>query len=478
MNPVSAAIAFILLPPILWADPQAAVSIAEVRSILREASSAIGKSDSTTASNIASAQMEAGDVDGANETLRGLSQNAPVGGAAGWLAKQGRLPQALAMIESISDGQNRAVACWQIALSLADVARYSEALSVARLIEKDPTQISRFIDTLMLIYAAQRKAGDQEGAAATLNEALEVVDHQPEIPSGTYKPQPSFLVYSYRPRMYQVIVHAVVLAASRADAQPAMTRISAMAAQQRDPEKLKGILWPLAYAQADMGDFPAALKTAAQVDSLVSSVVMREIAVEQARHGDATGALATAKAEPGAIREVVRALAESGNYARARVAIDLLHGPDERAEALSDLAFRQADRNPSEARSSADLAWTEAQRAKGTAPPYDYENALEFIAATRARLGDIEGAMEIIGDGFGLQRKSWPLENVVQRLVRDGKKDQALELSRTQSQRGLRELPAGGSDFVALSDSARWSLTASHPPHPAKIETCFPRAST
>ena len=116
MNPVSAAIAFILLPPILWADPQAAVSIAEVRSILREASSAIGKSDSTTASNIASAQMEAGDVDGANETLRGLSQNAPVGGAAGWLAKQGRLPQALAMIESISDGQNRAVACWQIAL--------------------------------------------------------------------------------------------------------------------------------------------------------------------------------------------------------------------------------------------------------------------------------------------------------------------------------------------------------------------------
>jgi hypothetical protein len=422
--------------------PQDSASLEEIRAILREASAAVGKSDAITASNIASVQARVGDTEGARETLKGLAQNAPVGGAARGLAVQGRISEAIEMVAAISDAQERSAAYWQVAGGLAQASRFAEALAVARLIQNDPDQAPRFIDTLMLIYTAQRKAGDQSGARATVEEAVEFVERQPAVPTGTFDSVPVVVLWEYRPRLYQAIVSAMVRAGDREEARPVVARIQAMAAGERDAEKRKGIAGPLAYAQADMGDFDAALETAAAIGSeLTGDVVLGEIADEQARQGDAAGALRTAqslKNSFSALQQIERTLADRGDFTNARAAVDLMSGPGERAAGLADLAFQQADKSPGEAKTTADLAWQEAQKARGEAPAYVYGNAVEFIAAARARMGDIDGAMAIVKGDPGLQNQLWPLQNVVQRLVTEGRNGEALKLARSQAQARIR----------------------------------------
>jgi hypothetical protein len=179
---------------------------------------------------------------------------------------------------------------------------------------------------------------------------------------------------------------------------------------------------------------------------------VQEIAVEQARQGNLAGALETIgglSKQPAslALLEISRTLADLGDYAGARAAVDRMKGAEDRAYGLADLAYEQAGKNAAAARLAVDLAWKATQSSRGKAPSYGYQNALEFVAATRARLGDIAGALEVINgpdlqreviNGPDLQRKEWPLENLVQFMVESGKKADALALSRSQASPALR----------------------------------------
>jgi hypothetical protein len=420
-------------------------SMIEVKSILREASALIPMIDAsqawTIAANIAAKQTEAGDDEGALATrtlVKGPNRTRTGGGVAYSLAAEGRLPQALQPIAAMADGQEKAVAYWQVTQALLKTAKYDDALTVARLISKDPRETGRFLDCLLQIYAAQSKAGDRQGASATLSEALAAVEREPEIPPGMSKPMPTILVYSYRPGMFRSIVHALVLAGNPEAARTVIARISTMAVQEQDSEKKKGILGPLAAAQADVGDFTVALRTVEPIksDFFAQQTVIAAIATEQARQGDVTEALVTLAGIPqgsnvGTLQAMSRTLSDLGNYSGARAVVDKMKGPGERAYGLASLAFEQCDKDPVGANLNVTLAWKLAQEERHQAQPFMFQNAVKFVAATRARLDDFTGALEII-NGPDLQDKAWPLAVLAQAMISVGKKDAALALSKSQ----------------------------------------------
>jgi hypothetical protein len=421
--------------------PMVGVPMLEARSILREASALVpameGSARSIAAANIASEQVRAGDVDaGALPTLHG-SGSPHVGGVAYSLAKEGRLPMALQLIAKTPAGQEKAIAYWQIAQALLERAKFADAISAARLMSKDPAETGRSLDLLMQIYAAVWKAGDRKSASDILAEALSMVEREPKISPRMSRPMPTVWVFAHRPEMYRTIVHELALAGNRDGAQAVLARISAMAVKEPDSEKKRAIWGPLAEAQADVEDFAAARQTMElRKSDFFGEAILGAIAVEQARHGDVAGALATVADITGgldrpALQEMSRMLSQSGDYAGARAAVEQMKGPGERAYGLADLAFQQVDKDPKGARSTAALAWSAAQESKDKAPSYVHQNAVKFVAATRARLGDVEAALEIINSPE-LRDKKWPLQNLVQFMTEAGKKDQALALARSQ----------------------------------------------
>ena len=326
------------------------------------------------------------------------------------MAVQGRLATALQLIAGSEDGQEKAVAYWQVVQALLKIAKYDDALSVVRLISEDSKENDRCLDTLLQIFRAQWEGVDRRAASATLSEALSLVEREPEISPGSRKPLPAILVYSHRPGMLRSIAHSLVLVGNKDVARTIVARISAMASQEQDPEKRKGILGPLAAAQADVGDFAAARRTIAPIRSdFFARIFFEEIASERARQGDITGALATLSSMPKGfglpdLQEISRTLSDAGDYNGARTVVEKMRDPGERAYGLADLAFQQADKDPAGAKLNVTLAWKLTQEARGKAPSYIFQNAVEFVAATRARLRDFAGALEII-NGPDLQRK-------------------------------------------------------------------------
>jgi tetratricopeptide (TPR) repeat protein len=420
--------------------PQEPSPIAEVKSILREASALTPMIEAhqrwAVAANIAAQQTRAGDDEGALTSRS--SANAPVGGVAYSLAVQGRLPEALQLIAPMPDGQEKALAYWQLTQGLLEVGKYDDALLVARLISKDPKEADRSLDILMQIYSAQWKAGDRQAAAATLSEAIKLAQRSPEIQSSRFRSLgQSVLIGSRRAAMYERVVHALALAGNRDDARTVVSYISDMAAQERDSEKKNGILSTLAEAQADIGNFAAALRTAEPLKSAYNGEgIFQPIAMEQARQGDVAAALATLARVPQgsafvALLGMSRTLSDLGNYAGARAAVDKINDPGQRASALASLAFEQAVKDPAGAKLNVTLAWKLAQEARDKAPSYVFQNSVTLVAAARARMGDFAGSLEII-NGPDLLNKAWPLACLVQGMVEAGNKDEALALARSQ----------------------------------------------
>jgi hypothetical protein len=238
--------------------------------------------------------------------------------------------------------------------------------------------------------------------------------------------------------MFRSIVHALVLAGNPEAARTVVARISTMAVREQDSEKKRGILGPLAAAQADVGDFTAALRTVEPIksDFFVQHTFIAAIATAQAQQGDVAGALAILAGVPqglnvGTLQAMSRTLSDLGDYTGARAVVDKMNGPGERAYGLASLAFEQCDKDPAGANLNVTLAWELAQGERIRAEPYMFQNAVKFVAATRARLGDFTGALEII-NGSDLQDKAWPLAILSQAMVRVGKKEAALALSKSQ----------------------------------------------
>jgi hypothetical protein len=236
-----------------------------------------------------------------------------------------------------------------------------------------------------------------------------------------------------------------------------------MASQEQDAEKRNGILGTLAVAQADIGDFAAASRTAEPLKSSYNGVgILQPIAMEQARQGDVAAALATLARAPQesalfALIVMSRTLSDSGNYAGARAAVDRITDPGQRPFALASLAFEQAVKDPAGAKVNVDLAWKLAREARDKVPSYVFQNAVTFVAAARARMGDFAGALEII-NGPELLNKAWPLACLVQGMVEAGKKDEALTLARSQ------DAPLARADaLLQIARSLMYQIEAANP---------------
>ena len=125
------------------------------------------------------------------------------------------------------------------------------------------------------------------------------------------------------------------------------------------------------------------------------------------------------------------------NIAAEQASVDLMTGLGERASGLADLAYQQVRKDPAGARVTVDLAWQEYLKEDASVPDYNRRNAAKMISSTRALPDDVSGAKAVI-QAAGAGAETWPLQNIVQKMVEDGETDEALSLARSQTDGRLR----------------------------------------
>ncbi len=406
----------------------------EIRSILREASALIPGIDSdqqsSAAANIAGQQVRAGDIEGGLATYQAL-KNPPDRGMAvaviaSAIASQGNLPLALELARDSAQPGFRANAYSMIASGLASKNNFEDAVAVVRLIRKEPGQAYIFVDSLMWIYARQWKTGDEPAAENTLNEALDVVERGREDPGST-----DFTTAS----MYYTIMSRLSEAGNRDAASAMVERIYGIASAAENPDRKQELLGLLAFAQVRTGRLQEAISTAEDLPpGQWRDSAMEVISMERTKQGDAAGALEEVD-EIGAdslrnisYRTVADGLAGSGNYTQALATIDRIQGAGERAYGLAELALQQAEKDDPAATQTVELAQGAALNAGDATKPYVFE----FIAVTRAMLGDLAGAEEMISR-MDDPAKVWPLWNLTEMLVHAGRETEAISLAETQT---------------------------------------------
>jgi tetratricopeptide (TPR) repeat protein len=449
----------VLLParaPAQQPDP-----IEEVVSILHEASTLVPKIEArqqpSVAANIARQQTRAGDLAGALATAQMLAKPSDrelaINGIAFVLTAKGNAPMALDLIRiTAPEGYDASGYLWT-ATELAEKGDLESALSAARLIKKDPKQLSTFVDTLMRLYRIEWKTSDETEAAKILDEALKTVEHE----------QKNRTLANVRiAEMYVDIVGTMASAGNREGARSFVDRIRDLADEERHPEEKSMLLRDLAVAQADIGDFSAArdigegLQPGNSRDS-----VFEIIAMQQSAQGDPHGALdvvAKISYEPwrfACLRTIADALAESGNYTEALLTVKSIPAGKNRAYALAELALEQAKKNDRTASLTADLAWEEALSAKKEMDP----GVFQFIAVTRGYLGDFQNAIDIISS-LDAKSKPWPLWNLTEMMLEAGQKEQALTLAEMQDTPHARA-------YALLGIAAHELEEIDHPKNPA-----------
>jgi hypothetical protein len=273
---------------------------------------------------IAEAQAEAGDLEGALQTVHDLAVRnemnsrdmAPAGMAkiAAAQAKAGdregaraTLQEALGLTHAIPDdnpniknNRFRAVAEGQ-----AEVGDVAEALATIEVIRDDNNERAAALTT---VAKAQAQAGDQAAARATFAKAAEA--------ARAIKPRENF-----------------------GNDDPAQNTAYA--------------LLMIAKAQAEVGALGDALATARSVTIDDWRLpLLAELAAEQAKAGDFTGALKTADSIPHdglktrALADVARAQAAAGDAAGALAWAARVHSPASQAEVLLGIAEGKAARKP------------------------------------------------------------------------------------------------------------------------------------
>ncbi len=120
--------------------------------------------------------------------------------------------------------------------------------------------------------------------------------------------------------------------------------------------------------------------------------------------------------------------ARSGNLSTALAALDLIEGDENRAYALAQLAFAQAEQCDPTAAQTSELAYT-AARNGGSKTDH---GVFQVIAVTRGILGDFPGALAIVNE-LRDQSRTWPLSNLTGMLVAAGRKQEAIALADAQT---------------------------------------------
>ncbi len=387
-------------PSGLLAAQQETGELAKARLLLVEASHLVKDipefQQPSAAANIAGQQTRAADLPDALATIRLLKETedqALATGIVAWqLAHDGNSTQALALVESTVDGQNKGVAYENLAQLHAQEGDLKGGLQIAHRIRKDP---NRLADTLVRLASKRAKTGDLSGAREVLSDALNVAEEALKENIG------------YVTILTQIATTQAEIG-DTADAFITLDRFSAFAHQYKSAEGNSTFLQQLATAQAQIGDVVGAQRTIEEIPAGNSDLALMSISQEQAKHGLVRGT--------------------HGTLNDALEAIDHIPEPAGRAEALATLALEQAENENPAASLTLQLAWKLATQMAADAP----DDVLGTIAVTRALLGDFAGAQQIVQDMTKPESRVWPLWNITSFMVRAGHTQEALALAENQ----------------------------------------------
>jgi hypothetical protein len=306
-------------------DPK---EMAEVYSLYRQASELIpaiekqldsrtgtGTNIGTEAMQIVSLQVHAGDLEGALATAQKPSapgdQGAVIFTIVDELSQQGNISLALSFIETIPKGVSRTNQYELIERQLARKGDLAGALRIAHLIGKEDTGAATFVADLVDLSARQSQAHNPHAAAKTLDEALAAVERtlrklQDSDPDSFMVQDPD-LDYFAIEDLYQCISSRISETQNRDKQNIApviVDRISEMAEREKDFHWKQVLLSYLASAQAEIGNVPAALETAARLRrGTAHDLALERIQKKQVDKDDLDGARNTAEAmSPGELR--------------------------------------------------------------------------------------------------------------------------------------------------------------------------------
>ena len=414
-------------PPGLFAAPQDMGQMAEARRLLIEASHLVKDIPEfqrpSAAANIAGQLMRAADLPDALATAQLLGKaedQAQATGSVAWqLAHDGNVTQALALVDGTVEGQNKAVEYEILAEVVAEKGNLEGALQIAHLIRNDP---DRLCDTLVRLASRRAHAGDLSGAREALGDALNVAEDAVKQSVG-------------HASEFTGIATTEAEIGDTADAYVTLDRFSEIARQYyKGAAGNAALLQQLASAQAQIGDVFGAQRTIEENSSGNFDLALMSISQEQAKQGLTADALESAARisspafKASAFREVAMIQGMQGALDDALEAIDRIAGPGGRAEALATLALEQADNKNPVANLTLQMAW---QRATQMGPDGS-DDVLGTIAVTRARLGDFNGAQEIVQNMADLESRVWPLWNITSFMVQSGHTQEALALTENQ----------------------------------------------
>jgi len=407
---------------------QGTIQVTEVRRILREASDLIRSIPATqqqsAVANIANLQTMAGDLPGALATVNQLpnpsAQAMPLTSVIWAMDALGDFAGALQLVASAEDSQTKAVGYHQLAMAHARRGDFEGALQIAAMIQGHPEYQ---VQALVVIAQQQSKAGDNNGAARTLEVAIAAVDQNRDN-----VPWAADLLISISAVQAEI--------GNRSAALMTLDRYSQIAMKGETPVEKQNLIKQLAIGQAGIGDFFLATETAMQLPHGDShDAAFFSIAIDQAKGGDSSGAVSAAASigrddlREIAFGEIANRQYASGDFVGSHETLQLLAGDEQRAIWFANLALEQADKGDPNADSTLQKALEAAHKAGDNNSP----RLTELIAVGRALLGDTLGAREMVADMKNPETRVWPLWNLTEIMAKSGDLQGALSLAENET---------------------------------------------
>jgi RNA polymerase sigma factor (sigma-70 family) len=340
-------------------------------------------------------------------------------------AKAGEMDEAVAMARQIPDGEPiRDVTFQEVATELANLRREKDALRVGKLIEKAETKewvLSMLLEKVALAHA---KAGD-------IPHALRVVERM-EKPASKALALAGMAYFNLWDVEYPNEPGIALLqaeAGDKAGARKTLARAAELAAAAPESVGRQSALTAVACAQARLGDFAAARKTAEGIRHAQGNLIaLATISRNLARVGQSKDALAAVERATNAADKAFLLIHVGAGQAKAgdrkaargtlRKAYALIEGGDDKV------------RNHAHSLVSALAAAGAYKEAQDAAAAFLSEGSLANvnIAYTRAEAGDYAGAIEM---AQGLQDSVWWRGNLLRGIgklqAQRGREKAALE---------------------------------------------------
>jgi len=294
-----------------------------------ETSSDVRVSKQTALKEIALAQMEGGDINGAFRTLQGQMFEVPI----------------LLEIAEVDKAASQKVISH--AVEVAKSVRNLDELGMAAMFQASD---------LAMVARAQARAGDLKEALSEASLIDKLIDDQRQKtqPMGKDKVPirfagPSSLTFFCKIPALLEIATAQAKQGDRAASQATFNKaLEAVRAEVDSRESLKSeTLATIALAQASAGDVKEAAQTAAALDDdRQKALVLREIAVAHAELGDHAAARAAFQQAirlastrwPSALKEITAAQAKAGDVKSAGETLSILSSPLQKSYALLGIA--------------------------------------------------------------------------------------------------------------------------------------------